>query len=73
MRMIQPIGPAVQSMTPRWPSRRRSTVVVHHIIPLPLVGAEVKVAEAEALAQKEGRSEEDNKNLAKLLNEARES
>jgi hypothetical protein len=47
-------------------------VVVHHIIPLPLVGAEVKVAEAEALAQKEGRSEEDNKNLAKLLNEARE-
>ena len=32
----------------------------------------MKVAEAEALAQKEGRSEEDNKNLAKSLNEARE-
>lgn len=47
-------------------------VVVDHIIPLPLVRADVKVAEAEALAQKEGRSEEDNKNLAKSLNEARE-
>jgi hypothetical protein len=47
-------------------------VVIDHIIPLPLVRADVKVAEAEALAQKEGRSEEDNKNLAKSLNEARE-
>ena len=47
-------------------------VVIHHIIPLPLVSADVKVAEAEALAKKGGRSEEDNKNLAKLLNEARE-
>jgi hypothetical protein len=47
-------------------------VVTDHIIPLPLVRADVKLAEAEALAQKEGRSEEDNKNLAKLLNEARE-
>ena len=43
-------------------------VVIDHIIPLPLVRADVKVAEAEALAQKEGRS----KNLAKSLNEARE-
>jgi hypothetical protein len=47
-------------------------VVVDHIIPLPLVRADVKVAEAEVLAQKQGRSEEDNQNLAKWLNEARE-
>jgi hypothetical protein len=47
-------------------------VVVDHIIPLPLVRADVKLAEAETLAQKAGRSEEDNKNLEKLLNEARE-
>jgi hypothetical protein len=47
-------------------------VVTNHIIPLPLVRADVKMAEAEALTQKEGRSGEDNKDLAKLLNEARE-
>jgi hypothetical protein len=47
-------------------------VVIDHITPLPLVRADVKVVEAEALAQKEGRSEEDNKNPVKSLNEARE-
>jgi hypothetical protein len=48
-------------------------VVTSHITPLPLVRADVKkLTEAEALALKEGRSEEDNKNVEKLLNEAQE-
>lgn len=47
-------------------------VIVEHITPLPLVRADVKLAMAEQLAQKEGRSEEDSKRLTKLLNEARE-
>ena len=34
--------------------------------------AEANITKAEALAQKEARSEEDNKNLVKLLLEARE-
>jgi hypothetical protein len=47
-------------------------VITDHIIALPILRADMKLAKADALAQKEGRSEEDNKNLAKLLNEARE-
>ena len=46
-------------------------VVTEHIIPLPLVRAEENLVQAEALAQKATRSEEDNTALAKLLNEAR--
>ncbi len=47
-------------------------VITDHIIALPILRADMKLAKADALAQKEGRSEEDNKNLSKLLNEARE-
>jgi hypothetical protein len=47
-------------------------VITDHILALPILRADMKLAKADALAQKEGRSEEDNKNLAKLLNEARE-
>jgi len=47
-------------------------VVTDHIISLPLLRADAKLTRAEALAQKEGRSEEDNKTRTKLLNEARE-
>ena len=47
-------------------------VLTEHIIPLPLVRAEAHITKAEALAQKEARSEEDNKDLVKLLTEARE-
>jgi hypothetical protein len=39
---------------------------------LPILRADAKLARCEQLAQKEGRSEEDNKTLTKLLNEARE-
>ena len=47
-------------------------VITDHIIALPILRADMKLAKADALAQKEGRSEEDNKNFSKLLNEARE-
>jgi hypothetical protein len=47
-------------------------VAVDHVIALPILRADVKLARAEELAQKEGRSDEDNKMLARLLNEARE-
>jgi hypothetical protein len=47
-------------------------VVTDHIISLPLLRADAKLTRAESLAQKEGRSEEDNKNLTRLLDEARE-
>jgi len=47
-------------------------VVSDHIISLPVLRADAKLTRAEALAQKEGRSEEDNKTLTRLLNEARE-
>ena len=47
-------------------------VAVDHVIALPILRADVKLARAEELAQKEGRSEEDNKTLARLLTEARE-
>ena len=47
-------------------------IVTDHVIALPVLRADAKLARAEQLAQKEGRSEEDNKTLAKLLNEARE-
>lgn len=47
-------------------------VVTDHIIALPLLRADAKLTRADALAQKEGRSEEDNKNLTRLLHEARE-
>ena len=46
-------------------------VVTEHIIPLPLVRAAENLLKAEALAQKDTRSEEDNTALAKQLNEAR--
>ncbi|HEU4685746.1 MAG TPA: YfdX family protein, partial [Nitrospira sp.] len=47
-------------------------VVTDHIISLPHLRAEAKLTRAEALAQKEGRSEEDNRNLTRLLHEVRE-
>jgi hypothetical protein len=47
-------------------------VIVDHVIALPLLRADATLVKAEALAKKEKRSEEDNKNLAKLLDEARE-
>lgn len=47
-------------------------IVTDHVIALPILRADTKLARAEQLAQKEGRSEEDNKTLARLLNEARE-
>jgi|GEM_PF-879803 hypothetical protein len=47
-------------------------VAVDHVIALPILRADVKLARAEGLSRKEGRSDEDNKTLARLLNEARE-
>ena len=47
-------------------------VVTEHIIPLPLVSAEANITKAEALAQKDTRAEEDNKDLGELLNAARD-
>ena len=47
-------------------------VIIDHVIALPILRADMKLERAEVLAQKERRSEEDNKNLANLLNEARE-
>ncbi|MGC3975629.1 MAG: YfdX family protein [Nitrospira sp.] len=47
-------------------------VVSDHIMSLPLIRSEEKLAKAEELAQKDARSDEDNKSLTKLLEEARE-
>jgi hypothetical protein len=47
-------------------------VIVDHIIALPILSADMKLERAAELAKKEKRSEEDNKHLAKLLDEARE-
>ena len=49
-----------------------TVVVTEHVLPLPLLRAEEKLAKAEELAQKDGRSEEDNKTLTKLVEETRE-
>ncbi len=46
-------------------------VVINHVIPLPLVRAEAHLKKAEALTQKKGRTEEENKRLARLLAGAR--
>mgnify|MGYP000424552642 FL=1 len=49
-----------------------STVVVTEtVVPLPVLHAGVLLEEAEALAETEERSDEDNERLAELLNEAR--
>jgi hypothetical protein len=42
-------------------------VTIDHVIPLPLLRAEVHLSNAEVLAQKKGRTEEENKNLTWLL------
>lgn len=47
-------------------------VVSEHIMSLPLIRAEEKLAKAEELAQKDARSDDDNKALTKLIEEARE-
>ncbi|UVT18510.1 MAG: YfdX family protein [Nitrospira sp.] len=47
-------------------------VVSEHIMSLPLIRAEEKLAKAEELAQKDTRTDEESKTLAKLLEEARE-
>lgn len=47
-------------------------VATEHIVPLPVVRAEAHLAKAETLVQKEGRSEDDNKTLAKLLDDTRQ-
>jgi hypothetical protein len=47
-------------------------LVVDHVTPLPILRADIRLARAEQIAQKQGRSEEDNKTLTKLLQEARE-
>ena len=47
-------------------------VVSEHIMSLPLIRAEEKLAKVEELAQKDARSDEDNKALTKLIEEARE-
>ncbi len=44
-----------------------TTVISDRVIPLPLLRADVQLARAEALAEKKKRSEEENKNLARLL------
>ena len=49
-----------------------TTVVIDSIIPLPLLRADVLLSRAQQLAEKEGRSEEENNRLAELLNQARE-
>jgi hypothetical protein len=49
-----------------------TTVVIDSIIPLPLLRADMLLVRAEKLAEKEGRSEEENNTLARLLNQARE-
>lgn len=49
-----------------------SLVAIDHVVPLPVLRAETKLSEAEKLAQKEGRSEEETKSLTRLLSEARE-
>jgi hypothetical protein len=49
-----------------------TVVMTEHIVPLSLLRAEEKLTKAEELAQKDGRSEEDNKTLSKLIDEARE-
>jgi hypothetical protein len=49
-----------------------TVVVTDHIVSLPFLRADAKLTRAEQLAQKENRSEEDNKTLARLINEARE-
>ncbi|MDI3461765.1 MAG: hypothetical protein OJF50_000586 [Nitrospira sp.] len=47
-------------------------VVSEHIMSLPLIRAEEKLAKAEELSQKDARSEEDSKTLTKLIEEARQ-
>lgn len=47
-------------------------VVSEHIMSLPLIRAEEKLAKAEELTQKDARSDEDTKTLTKLIDEARE-
>ena len=49
-----------------------TVVVTEHVLPLPLIRAEEKLTKAEELAQKEGRSEEDNQTLTKLVEGTRE-
>jgi hypothetical protein len=49
-----------------------TTVISERVIPLPLLRADVQLARAEALAEQERRSEEENKNLARLLDAVRE-
>ena len=46
-------------------------VVIDNIIPLPVVSAQHLLKEAEKLAEKSGRAEEENKKLAQLLTDAR--
>lgn len=53
-------------------SALNTLVVTDHVIALPLARTEEKLTKAEQLSEKEGRSEEDNKTLQQLLNEARE-
>ncbi len=47
-------------------------VVADHIIPLPVARTKDKLAKAEQLSEKEGRSEEESKTLQQQLTEARE-
>ena len=47
-------------------------VVSDHIMSLPLIRAEEKLAKAEELTQKEVRSDDDTKTITKLIEEARE-
>jgi hypothetical protein len=49
-----------------------TVVVTEHVLPLPVLRAEEKLTKAEELAQKDGRSEEDNKTLSKLVQATRE-
>jgi hypothetical protein len=46
-------------------------VISDRVIPLPLLRADVQLARAETLAEKKKRSEEENKNLARLLDGVR--
>jgi hypothetical protein len=48
-------------------------VVTQKIVPLPIIGAEAMLKEAEALAEKKERKEEENKRLSELLTAAQES
>jgi hypothetical protein len=46
-------------------------VTINHVMPLPIERAEAHLKKAEALTQKKGRTEEENKRLARLLAGAR--